>query len=160
MSKCCFSHCVPTILQMIVTAPAVKGLDLSRWKVVIGGARLPKGLALKATELGIKVYAGYGLSETCPVLTLAHLKPFEVAVIGIPDEKWGERPLAVVVPREEYKGKLTGEELKAHLQQYVDKGVITSWAVPDSYAFVDEIPKTSVGKLDKKVLRARYGGGI
>lgn len=274
--KVTFSHCVPTILQMIVTSPAVRGLDLSRWKVIIGGARLPKGLALEATKLGIKVYAGYGLSETCPVLTIAHLKPFmlawseeqqldqmimtgftiplvnlrvvdaagndvpkdgrstgeiivrapwctqgyykepekseelwaggwmhtgdvaymdeydyiqivdrlkdviksggewivsqelenllslhegvlEAAVIGIPDEKWGERPLAIVVPREEYKGKLTGEMLSAHLNRYVEEGVITSWSVPEKYTFVDELPKTSVGKIDKKVLRSRFG---
>ena len=274
--KVTFSHCVPTILQMIVTSPAVRGLDLSRWKVVIGGARLPKGLALEATKLGIKVYAGYGLSETCPVLTLAHLKPpmlawseeqqldrmimtgfiaplvylrvvdaagndvpkdgrstgeiivrapwctqgyykepekseelwaggwmhtgdvaymdeygyiqivdrlkdviksggewivsqelenllslhegvLEAAVIGIPDEKWGERPLAIVVPREEYKGKLTGDMLRAHLNRYVEEGLITSWSVPENYTFVDELPKTSVGKIDKKVLRSRFG---
>ena len=74
--KVTFSHCVPTILQMLVSSPAVKGLDFSHWKVVIGGARLPKGLALDALKLGMKVYARYGLSETCPVLTLAHLKPF------------------------------------------------------------------------------------
>jgi fatty-acyl-CoA synthase len=274
--KVTFSHCVPTILQTIVTAPAVKGLDLSRWKVVIGGARLPKGLALAATKLGIKVYAGYGLSETCPVLTIANLKPFmetwdeekqldwaiktgfvipfvdlkvvsatgqevardaretgeivvrtpwltqgyykeperseelwaggwlhtgdvanvdeygyiqivdrlkdviksggewivslelenllslhegvlEAAVIGIPDEKWGERPLAILVPREEYKGKLTADALKAHLNRFVEEGILTSWAVPNDYVFADEVPKTSVGKIDKKVLRSRYG---
>ncbi len=273
--KVTFSHCVPTILQTIVTAPEVKKADLSRWKVIIGGARLPKGLAMEATKLGIKVYAGYGLSETCPVLTIANLKPFmekdwgeekrldwaiktgfvvplvdlkvvdtagkevardgketgeivvrapwltpayfkepqrseelwaggwmhtgdvanvdeygyvqivdrlkdviksggewivslelenllslhegvsEAAVIGIPDEKWGERPQAIIVAREGFKNKLTAEELKGHLNKYVKEGVITNWSVPESYVFVDEIPKTSVGKIDKKVLRGR-----
>ncbi len=277
--KVTFSHCVPTILQMIVTAPAVRQLDLSNWVVIIGGARLTKGLAQQARDLGIKVYAGYGMSETCPVLTLAHLKPFmekewdedrqldwmiktgtpvplvylrvvnpagedvardaketgeiivrapwltegyykepertealweggwmhtgdvahvdeygyvqivdrlkdviksggewisslelenllslhegvlEAGVIGIPDEKWGERPLAIIVPQEGYKGKLTPEDLKAHLQKFVEEGVITDWSVPENYVFVDELPKTSVGKIDKKVLRSRYGGG-
>jgi fatty-acyl-CoA synthase len=271
-----FSHCVPTILQMIVTAPQVKGLDLSRWQVVIGGARLPKGLALAATELGIKVYAGYGLSETCPVLTLAHLKPFmekawdedkqldwaistgfvaplvqlkvlnaageevardatetgeivvrapwltqgyykdherteelwaggwmhtgdvahvdeygyiqivdrmkdliksggewivslelenllslhkevlEAAVIGVPDEKWGERPLAIVIPVEGAEERITADGLEEHLQKFVADGVIASWAVPEHYTFVEELPRTSVGKIDKKVLRSRY----
>ncbi len=275
--KVTFSHCVPTILQMIVSAPAVKQFDLSGWKVVIGGARLPKGLAVEAMKLGIKVYAGYGLSETCPVLTIANLKPFmekewdedrqldwaistgivvplvylrvinpagedvardgketgeivvrapwltegyykepekseelwaggwmhtgdvahmdeygyiqivdrikdviksggewisslelenllslhegvmEAGVIGIPDAKWGERPLAIVVPREGYKDRLTAEGLKAHLQKFVEQGIITDWSVPDQYVFVDELPKTSVGKIDKKVLRSRYG---
>ena len=74
--KVTFSHCVPTILQMIVSAPVAQKVDLSRWKVIIGGARLTKGLALAATKLGITVWAGYGMSETCPILTLAHLKPF------------------------------------------------------------------------------------
>jgi fatty-acyl-CoA synthase len=277
--KVTFSHCVPTILQMLVTAPAVKQFDLSGWTVVIGGARLTKGLAQQARELGIQVYAGYGMSETCPVLTLALLKPFmekewddeqqldwmiktgvpvplvhlrvvnpagedvardaketgeivvrapwltegyykepertealweggwmhtgdvahideygyvqivdrlkdviksggewisslelenllslhegvlEAGVIGIPDEKWGERPLAIVVPQEGYKGKLTPEDLKAHLQKFVEDGVITDWSVPEDYVFVDELPKTSVGKIDKKVLRSRFGEG-
>jgi fatty-acyl-CoA synthase len=270
--KVTFSHCVPTILQMLVTAPAVQGLDLSRWQVVIGGARLPKGLALATRKLGIKVYAGYGLSETCPILTIATLKPdmdedthldyaistgfpvalvnlkvlnaageevardasetgeivvrapwltpgyykdperseelwaggwlhtgdvahvdeqgyvqivdrmkdliksggewivslelenllslhedvLEAAVIGVPDEKWGERPLAVVVPKQGAEGKVSAEGLRAHMQKFVADGVIATWAVPDHYVVVKEIPKTSVGKIDKKVLRSRY----
>ena len=274
--KVTFSHCVPTILQMLVTAPAVQGLDLSHWQVVIGGARLPKGLALATRKLGIKVYAGYGLSETCPILTIATLKPgmegkwdeekqldwaistgfpvplvnlkvmnaageevardgtetgeivvrtpwltpgyykdperseelwtggwlhtgdvahvdeygyvqivdrmkdliksggewivslelenllslhedvLEAAVIGVPDEKWGERPLAIVVPKQGAEGKVTAEGLRTHMQKFVADGVIATWAVPDHYVVVKEIPKTSVGKIDKKVLRSRY----
>lgn len=61
-----------------------------------------------------------------------------------------------MVPRAEYKGQLTADMLKAHLHTYVEQGVITDWSVPDSYIFVDELPKTSVGKIDKKVLRSRY----
>ena len=276
--KVTFSHCVPTILQMIVNAPGIQKVNLSGWKVVIGGARLPKGLALDATKLGIQVYAGYGMSETCPVLTIANLKPameeewteeaqldkaistgfpiplvklrvtgadgervaqdaqeageiqvrtpwltqayykdpeqtealweggwlhtgdvanvdehgyvqivdrmkdliksggewivslelenllslhddvLEAAVIGVYDEKWGERPLAIVVPKAEAKGQLTVDAMQAHLRGFVAQGVIANWAVPDSYVFVDEIPKTSVGKIDKKILRSRYQG--
>ncbi len=273
--KVTFSHCVPTILQMIVSAPVAQKVDLSQWKVIIGGARLPRGLAGAAAKLGIKVWSGYGMSETCPILTLAHLKPYmedwdeerqldvavktgvtipfvnlkvvdpagqevapdgketgeiivrspwltpgyykeperseqlweggwlhtgdvavvdeqgyiqivdrlkdviksggewivslelenilslhegvaEAAVIGMPDETWGERPLAIVVPRPEFKDKLSAEDLKAHVTRYAVEGVITNWSVPDNYMFVDEIPKTSVGKIDKKVLRSRY----
>lgn len=274
--KVTFSHCVPTILQMIITTPAVKGLDLSDWKVMIGGARLTKGLAMAAKELGIKVTAAYGLSETCPVLTLANLKPFmekkwgedkqldwaiktgfvmplvklrvvapegkdvagdgtetgeivvrtpwltpgyykdperteelwaggwmhtgdvahvdeygyiqivdrmkdiiksggewivslelenllslqedvlEAAVIGVADEKWGERPLAILVPAQGAEERITAEAMQEHLQKYVADGVITKWAVPEHYVFVEELPRTSVGKIDKKVLRSRY----
>lgn len=271
-----FSHCVPTILQMITSAPQAKQFDLSRWKVIIGGARLPKGLAQEANGLGIKVYSGYGMSETAPVLTLAYLKPYmqdwdedqkldvlvktgvpiplvnlrvidnngndvpqngkdrgeivvrtpwltqgyykdpdmseflweggwlhtgdvasvdehgyvqivdrlkdviksggewisslelesllsmhkgvqEAAVIGVPDAKWGERPLAIVALREEYRGKVSAEDLKAHLAQYAEQGRITTWSIPEQFSFVDELPKTSVGKLDKMALRKQTG---
>ncbi|MDQ5984425.1 MAG: Long-chain-fatty-acid--CoA ligase [Syntrophus sp. SKADARSKE-3] len=70
-----YSHCVPTIIQMLVGSPVAKKVDLSHWKVIIGGARLMKGLAQAALELGIQIYAGYGMSETCPLLSLAILKP-------------------------------------------------------------------------------------
>jgi len=75
MEKVTFSHCVPTIIQMLVSNPFVKQLDLSHWKVIIGGAALSKGLALAAMELGIQIYAAYGMSETCPLLTFCNLKP-------------------------------------------------------------------------------------
>ncbi|WP_375480725.1 long-chain fatty acid--CoA ligase [uncultured Jatrophihabitans sp.] len=74
----------------------------------------------------------------------------EAAVVGIPDEKWTERPLAVVVPR--------GDVDPATLAQFLE-GKVASWQVPENWAFVDEVPKTSVGKFDKKVLRARYADG-
>ncbi len=70
-----FSHCVPTVLQMVLSAPGSDKVDLSRWKVVIGGSALATGLARAARERGIDVFGGYGMSETCPILTLAQLHP-------------------------------------------------------------------------------------
>jgi fatty-acyl-CoA synthase len=268
-----FSHCVPTILHMILNSPAGQGVDLSKWKVVVGGSALPKGLAKAALERGIDIFAGYGLSETCPVLTLAQLTPemlerspeeqievltragrpiplvdlrvvdedmrevphdgkstgevvvrapwltqgyfkdnanseqlwrdgylhtgdigyvdphgylqitdrikdviktggewisslelediisqypavSEAAVIGMPDEKWGERALALVVLRPGETA--TADDIKAHIKAFADKGIISNWAVPDRIEFVEAIDKTSVGKIDKKLLRSKY----
>jgi fatty-acyl-CoA synthase len=274
-----FSHCIPTILQMVITAAEAKGVDLSHWRVVTGGARLTRGLAAEARKLGVKVTGGYGLSESCPLLTISNLKPFmegewdedrqldwmvktgfvmplvkirvvgpdgtdvardgletgeivvrspwltpgyykdterseelwaggwmhtgdvatldeygyiqivdrmkdviksggewivslelenllslhddvlEAAVIGIPDDKWGERPLAIVVPKEGAQDRLAADVLRSHLQKFVDKGAIVGWAIPDEYRFVEELPRTSVGKVDKKLLRLEHGRG-
>jgi len=76
----------------------------------------------------------------------------EAAVIGIPDEKWTERPLACVVRRS--GAELSPEELTQYMQ-----GKVASWQIPENWTFIDEVPKTSVGKFDKKVLRARYASG-
>jgi fatty-acyl-CoA synthase len=77
----------------------------------------------------------------------------EAAVVGIPDERWGERPVALVVTK---KGEsLTAEAVCVHLSEFAAKGVISRYAVPKRVEFVDSIPKTSVGKLDKKTIRAR-----
>jgi fatty-acyl-CoA synthase len=270
-----YSHCVPTILQMLLNCPAIKQVDLSNWKVTIGGARLSKGLAQAAKDIGIEINAGYGMSETCPVISTAtpkehmlgwaedklldvtiktgrplplvelevfdaqdkalphdgkssgevvmrapwltqnyfkepdktkqlwrggwlhsgdvgyidkegylqitdrikdviksggewissldlenlisqHEAVLESAAIGIPDEKWGERPLLILTLKPEYKGKVTVEEFKKFMQKFAEQGKLPKYGVPDLYKFVDEIPKTSVGKLDKKELRKLY----
>ena len=270
--KITISHCVPTILNMLVSSPNVKSLDLSNWKVIIGGSALPGGLAKATMELGIDVITGYGMSETCPVLTLTYLTredrekmslseqveariktgrpvhfvdlklmneqgkflPFdgksmgeivvrapwltqsyfkepekseelwkfgylhtgdvatvepdgtvticdrkkdviksggewissleleslisahpavkETAVVGVPDDKWGERPIALVVLKEDQSAN--ENDLTDHLKAYVEKGELSDFALPDHFRFVREIPKTSVGKLDKKRIRA------
>ncbi|RMF93493.1 MAG: fatty-acid--CoA ligase [Nitrospinota bacterium] len=82
---------------------------------------------------------------------MAHPKVLEAAVIAVPHPKWQERPLACVVPRPEYRGEITGEEILAFLR---DK--FARWWLPDEVVFLTEIPKTGVGKFDKKVLRQQY----
>jgi fatty-acyl-CoA synthase len=69
-----WSNMVPTVLNMILANPAVEKYRdaLSKWKVSVGGGPLPREMALRAQKLGINVMAGYGLSETAPVLTLAN----------------------------------------------------------------------------------------
>jgi fatty-acyl-CoA synthase len=83
---------------------------------------------------------------------MAHPEVIEAAVIGVPDAKWDERPLACVVLREGVSPD--PEPLKAFLE-----GRVAKWWIPERWAFIDEVPKTSVGKFDKKVLRARHGEG-
>ena len=78
-----FSHCVPTILHMLLNDPAAGGIDLSGWKVVIGGSAMSAGLARTALDRGIDVFGGYGMSETGPVLTIAQL---ERPALSLPDD--------------------------------------------------------------------------
>jgi fatty-acyl-CoA synthase len=83
---------------------------------------------------------------------MGHPDVAEAAVVAMPDERWSERPLACVVPEE--GTEVTVESLRKHLTERVAK-----WWLPDTYAFIDEVPKTSVGKFDKKVLRQRLEDG-
>lgn len=273
--KVTFSHCVPTIIQMLVSTPVVKQFDLTKWKVVIGGARLPKGLAQAAMEMGIQIYGAYGMSETCPLVSIANIKPnmvgktmienvdtlirtglpapfvyarimgpdgkllphdgettgelvlrapwltegyynepdktkdlwyggwmhtgdvayidqegyiqitdrikdviktggewisslelenlmslheavAEAAAIGVPDPKWGERPVIVLTLKPDFKGKVTEEDFKQFMLKASEDGKIPKYGVPDRYIIVDEIPKSSVGKINKIALRKAY----
>jgi fatty-acyl-CoA synthase len=79
---------------------------------------------------------------------MAHPKVLEAAVIGVPHPKWQERPVGYVVLRPEFRGEICADEIIAHLSTKFMK-----WWLPDEIRFVDEVPKTSVGKFDKKVLR-------
>ena len=83
---------------------------------------------------------------------MAHERVLEAAVIAIPDEKWSERPLAVVVPAD--STGVSVEELRDCLAKDFAK-----FEIPDKFVFVDALPRTSVGKFDKKVLRTRYAEG-
>ncbi len=261
---------VPSILYMILTHPEVENYAkyLEGWKVVIGGAALPKGLAKMAEKYGINTIGGYGLSETCPVLTIALFTdkikkirdeerfdykistgipiPFvnirvvdsldkdvpwdsstigeivvrapwltgeyykdperteelwrngwlhtgdlavvdsmgyihivdrekdavksggefipslllenivsevpevgEVALVGKPDPKWGERPILFVTA----KSPLTKDKIYDHLNRYIETGRVQKWWLPDDIIFIESMPKTSTGKIDKKELR-------
>ena len=265
-----FSHCVPTILQMILNCEEGKSARFDGWKMLLGGSALTLGIASEAAAKGMLVHAGYGMSETCPLLCLTYLRdedlkhpipgqlPFRiktgtpvpmvdlkiidgngadvvhdgeslgeivvrapwltqgylkepekgaelwhngwlhtgdmasidamgtveikdrikdviktggewissleleslisehaavmsVAVVGIADQQWGERPMALVVCEPGHY--LDRKILETHLQSFVDRGRINKWAIPKQFKFVAEIPKTSVGKINKKLIR-------
>lgn len=272
--KVTFSHCVPTIMQMLLTAEAAKDIQFNGWKVIIGGSALPKAMAKAALERGIDIFTGYGMSETCPILTLSHLQPHmeewdldaqaeirsltgrpvplvslrivdenmndlphdgksqgevvvrspwltqgyvndpensaelwaggwlhtgdigvmdengylkitdrikdviktggewissldleglvlqhpsvaECAVIGIEDAKWGERPLALVVKKP--NAEVDADSIRELVAEFAEKGIISRYGIPENIKFVDSLPRTSVGKLDKKVMRVEHG---
>jgi fatty-acyl-CoA synthase len=85
-------------------------------------------------------------------LLMGHPKVKEAAVVAVPDAKWGERPLATVVVAD--GEQVSAAELRDHLSSSVP-----SWQLPERWSFVTEVPKTSVGKFDKKLLRSRYAQG-
>jgi len=271
-----FTHGVPTILQMLLGAAAAAKTDLAGLKMVVGGSELPKALARQALALGVDVYAGYGMSESAPLLCLAQVKsadlvgdpekaldirtkagiaaplvdirlvdtdrnkvahdgqalgevvvraPWltqgyaddaeaseqlwaggylhtndigviepdgylrivdrikdviktggewvsslqiedlisqctgvsEAAVIGVKDDKWGERPFALVVRDAQTGDDPSDTQIKAHLRAFADAGVISKFGIPDQILFVKTLAKTSVGKVDKRALREKYG---
>jgi fatty-acyl-CoA synthase len=267
-----YSHCVPTILDMVLQAAKESGTDLSGWKMTIGGSALTKALCAEGRRLGMDVAAGYGMSETGPIISKAarrlphqvdedailqtltssgisaplvsarivnedmedlphdgvtrgelvlrapwltlcytgdasgsdmlwrggwlhtqdiatidpngeirirdrlkdviktggewidsiHLEELvataegiaEASVVAVPDAKWGERPLAVVVARPGITPTL--EMLNVPVEQAIASGAITRYAKLDRFEVVDQLPRTSVGKIDKKMLRARF----
>ena len=90
-------------------------------------------------------------SQDLENVIMAHPKVLEAAVIAVPHPKWQERPLACVVPKPDYKDNLTKAEIYDHLRTRFDKMYL-----PDDIVFIEAVPKTSVGKFDKKVLREQY----
>ena len=77
----------------------------------------------------------------------------DVAAIGTPHEQWGERPVLVAQLAKDAEPDVTRRSVIANIQSRVDAGELSKWAIPDEICFVDQLPKTSVGKLDKKVIR-------
>ncbi len=268
-----FSHCVPTLLKMVLTAAQASGVDLCGWKVVVGGSALPQALTRQALEMWVDCFSGYGLSETAPILTLAQLNasgneepitddaltdlccagraiplvdlqivdeamqpqahdgqssgeivvraPWltqgyldnpeaseelwrgdylhtqdigtiskngylritdrlkdvikvagewvsslevenaltlvsgvrEVAVIGVPDKRWGERPLALLVVDKDLFNELIAQE---QLRLFIARGSISRHALLTQFKQVEAIAKTSVGKIDKIALRVEH----
>ncbi|MBF6456448.1 long-chain fatty acid--CoA ligase [Nocardia cyriacigeorgica] len=86
---------------------------------------------------------------------MGHASVAEAAVIGVPDEKWDERPLVAIVLAE---GAEPGEKQAEELREFL-AAKFAKWQLPERWTFIDEVPKTSVGKFDKKRLRARYADG-
>jgi fatty-acyl-CoA synthase len=85
---------------------------------------------------------------------MAHPDVAEAAVVAVPDEKWGERPLATVVLREG-----ANSDFQALREFLPEEGHIARWQLPERWTVIESVPKTSVGKFDKKVLRRRYAEG-
>ncbi|HXE40941.1 MAG TPA: fatty acid--CoA ligase, partial [Azonexus sp.] len=77
----------------------------------------------------------------------------EAAVIGVPDKEWGERPLALVVLNPGFVGKLASADIQAHVRGFVEQGRISRYGVPERVEFVEALARTSVGKLNKRVMR-------
>ncbi len=80
------------------------------------------------------------------------------AVIAMKDVKWGERPVALVVLHPEHLGQIAEDDIRLHVASYVERGLISKIAIPENVTFADDLPLTSVGKIDKKALRAKYLG--
>ena len=139
-----------------VTASYYKGVDPDRftadgWLRTGDVANVdPEGYAqiVDRTKDLIKSGGEWISSVELESAIMGHPRVLEAAVIGVPHPKWQERPVAYVVPKPEDKGRLTQKEIIDYLTPLVAK-----WWLPDEVRFVDEIPKTSVGKFDKKVIR-------
>src|SRR5438128_2578782 len=137
---------VPTVWIALGAYLNESGKRLPRVRTVVcGGSAVPQALMETMDALGLRILHAWGMTETSPLGSVARV----AAGIGVPHSKWDERPVVYAVPKPEFKGKVTQEEIVEFLKDKVAK-----WWLPDEVRFIDEVPKTSVGKFDKKVLRA------
>jgi fatty-acyl-CoA synthase len=82
---------------------------------------------------------------------MGHPKVMEAAVIAVAHPKWQERPIALVAPHAEFRESIAKEEIYTFLD-----GKVAKWWLPDDILFIDAVPKTSVGKFNKRALRERF----
>ncbi len=139
--KVTFSHCVPTILQMMLGSPALAGVDLHGWKVIIGGSALALPLARAAVDRGVDVIAGYGMSETCPILTLAHLLP---RMLELPSEESLPHRCRAGRPIPFVQLRIVDAQMNDVLQDGVSQGEVvvrTPW-LTQGYLGEPESPRT------------------
>jgi fatty-acyl-CoA synthase len=104
----------------------------------------------------IKTGGEWVSSLTLEDLLSRHPAVSEAAVIGVPDLKWGERPMALIVLRAGHEKKVDAADIQRHMKTFADAGQIPKYAVAERVLFIPEIAKTSVGKLNKKLLREQY----
>jgi fatty-acyl-CoA synthase len=89
---------------------------------------------------------------------MAHPSVLEAAVIGVPDERWGERPLAAVVLRSPASASVSPSGSPGELRAFLADRV-TRWQIPEYWTFIEQVPRTSVGKFNKRAMRDAYADG-
>lgn len=120
-----------------------------------------KGVIQVTDRLKDVIKSGGEWVSSLEIETILSLHPSvaDIAVIGVPDEKWGERPLALIVLKPDHQDT-TADDIIAIGMQAVERGIIPKYGIPSEIKFLSELPKTSVGKLDKKVMREMFAKGL
>lgn len=121
----------------------------------------PDGYIKITDRLKDVIKSGGEWISSLEIETILSLHPAvaDVAVIGVADKKWGERPVALIVLKPNHE-EVRVDDIKAVAKQAVTKGIIPKYGIPSEFIFVDDLPKTSVGKHDKKLMREHYADGL
>ena len=139
-----------------MTIAMISGTSLSIASMVDISERIKAERALRDEIVGKPSRAFIGEQDLENAIS-THEAVQEAAAIGVPDPKWGERPMLIVILKPQFQGDgVTDEALRQFMKNCAAQGKIPKYAVPDRYAITQEIPKTSVGKVDKKLLRTLY----